>query len=87
MASVLAKCLEYRWKGFDAAAAWYVRGRRYHDLLRSAFTTLYPKAVVEKATEALAKRAAAELRGEVLDTTAVQRVHERNVKGGPCEQK
>ena len=79
--STFAKPLAYRWKGFDSASAWYVRGRGYHDLLLGGFKRTYPANVIKKAEEALAvfRLQAGEEGGA---DEAIRRAHERNARGG-----
>ena len=74
----LEKCLAYRWKGFEKASSWALRGRRYHDLLKAAFLLLCPKSVVTKARAALARRLAIQP-GAVDEAT---RKMKHNVRGG-----
>ena len=74
----LTKCLEYRWKGFDEASAWTMRGRLYHDLLLKAFKVLYPAGVTKRAKAELERRA---LAGAFEHESSRQRL-ERNVRGG-----
>ena len=52
--------LLYRWKGFEKAAAWALRGRRCHNLLARAFRRLFPASTVRKAQEEAARTAAGE---------------------------
>ena len=78
VAGKVTKPLKYRWKGFEEAAGWTVRGRRMHDLLRAAFTRIYPRSVVDKAAKKLNDAAAA---GLVLDDGELRRLN-KNIRGG-----
>lgn len=74
----MTKCLAYRWKGFEQASGWVMRGRCMHDLLATAFVRIYPARVVAQARARLAAAVAA---GADVNGEAMQALN-RCVRGG-----
>jgi hypothetical protein len=75
----VTKPFEYRWKGFEKAAAWVLRFRKQHDLLLACLRRIYPPGVVKKSLAALERR---QLHGaDVVGDTAVRKLTQ-NIRGG-----
>ena len=76
LAGRLVVALLYRWKGFDQALSWAVRGRAVHNLLGRTLAKMFPK---QAAAAAQANLDAQPERGDA------QRL-KHTVRGGACAQ-
>ena len=75
---VVTKPLEYRWKGFEKAAAWVLRFRKQHDLLLACLKRICPPGVVKKSLAALERR---RLQGADVVGDAAARKLTQNIRG------